>query len=94
MTTAVEQRGTSVVWGGERSSSIALFVSRGAATGISFLISLYLAKALGATEYGTYSFALGVLTFIGIFFRGPGYSLVVPYLPFFNNSTNGLHFSL
>ena len=34
------------------------------------------------------------VTFIGIFFRGPGYSLVVPYLPFFNNSTNGLHFSL
>jgi menaquinol-cytochrome c reductase cytochrome b/c subunit len=34
------------------------------------------------------------VTFIGIFFRGPGYSLVVPYLPFFDNSTNGLHFSL
>ena len=34
------------------------------------------------------------VTFIGIFFRGPGYSLVVPYLPFFNNSTNGLHFAL
>jgi menaquinol-cytochrome c reductase cytochrome b/c subunit len=35
-----------------------------------------------------------MVTFIGIFFRGPGYSLVVPYLPFFNNSTNGLHFAL
>jgi menaquinol-cytochrome c reductase cytochrome b/c subunit len=34
------------------------------------------------------------VTFIAIFFRGPGYSLVVPYLPFFDNSTNGLHFSL
>jgi menaquinol-cytochrome c reductase cytochrome b/c subunit len=34
------------------------------------------------------------VTFVGIFFRGPGYSLVVPYLPFFNNSTNGLHFAL
>ena len=34
------------------------------------------------------------LTFIGIFFRGPGYSFVIPYLPFFPNSTNGLHFSL
>jgi len=34
------------------------------------------------------------VTFIGIFFRGPGYSLVVPYIPFFDNSTNGLHFSL
>jgi menaquinol-cytochrome c reductase cytochrome b/c subunit len=34
------------------------------------------------------------VTFIGIFFRGPGYSLVVPYLPFFDNSTNGLHFAL
>ncbi len=34
------------------------------------------------------------VTFIGIFFRGPGYSLVVPYLPFFQNSTNGLHFAL
>jgi quinol---cytochrome c reductase cytochrome c subunit, bacillus type len=34
------------------------------------------------------------VTFIGIFFRGPGYSLVVPYLPFFNNSSNGLHFAL
>jgi len=34
------------------------------------------------------------VTFIGIFFRGPGYSLVVTYLPFFDNSTNGLHFSL
>jgi O-antigen/teichoic acid export membrane protein len=55
-------------WGGERKSSVALFVSRGGATGISFLINLYLAKALGPTEYGTYSFALGLLTFIGIFF--------------------------
>ncbi|MEO7665547.1 MAG: hypothetical protein ABIU97_00760 [Dehalococcoidia bacterium] len=34
------------------------------------------------------------LTFLGIFFRGPGYSFVIPYLPFFPNSTNGLHFSL
>ena len=34
------------------------------------------------------------VTFVGIFFRGPGYSIVVPYLPFFQNSTNGLHFSL
>jgi quinol-cytochrome oxidoreductase complex cytochrome b subunit len=34
------------------------------------------------------------VSFVGIFFRGPGYSLVVPYLPFFNNSTNGLHFAL
>jgi hypothetical protein len=39
--------------------------------------------------------ALGLtVTFVGIFFRGPGYSFVVPYLPFFNNSTNGLHFAL
>jgi quinol-cytochrome oxidoreductase complex cytochrome b subunit len=34
------------------------------------------------------------LTFIGIFFRGPGYSFVIPYLPFFENSSDGLHFSL
>ena len=34
------------------------------------------------------------LTFIGIFFRGPGYAFVIPYLPFFENSTDGLHFSL
>jgi len=34
------------------------------------------------------------VTFIGIFFRGPGYSFVIPYLPFFPNSTNGLHFAL
>jgi quinol-cytochrome oxidoreductase complex cytochrome b subunit len=34
------------------------------------------------------------VTFIGIFFRGPGYSFVIPYLPFFENSTNGLHFAL
>ena len=34
------------------------------------------------------------VTFIGVFFRGPGYGLAVPYLPFFNNSTNGLHFAL
>ncbi len=34
------------------------------------------------------------LTFLGIFFRGPGYSFVIPYLPFFENSTNGLHFAL
>ena len=39
--------------------------------------------------------ALGLtVTFIGIFFRGPGYSFVIPYLPFFENSTNGLHFAL
>jgi quinol-cytochrome oxidoreductase complex cytochrome b subunit len=35
-----------------------------------------------------------VLTFVGIFFRGPGYSFVVPYLPFFENSSEGLHFAL
>ena len=34
------------------------------------------------------------VTFVGIFFRGPGYSLVIPYLPFFENSTTGLHFAL
>jgi quinol-cytochrome oxidoreductase complex cytochrome b subunit len=34
------------------------------------------------------------LTFIGIFFRGPGYAFVIPYLPFFENSTDGLHFAL
>jgi menaquinol-cytochrome c reductase cytochrome b/c subunit len=34
------------------------------------------------------------VTFIGIFFRGPGYSFVIPYLPFFENSVNGLHFAL
>src|SRR4051794_10240401 len=34
------------------------------------------------------------VTFIGIFFRGPGYSFVIPYLPFFPNSSPGLHFSL
>ncbi|HEY7590807.1 MAG TPA: hypothetical protein VH723_07430 [Candidatus Limnocylindrales bacterium] len=30
-----------------------------------------------------------VLTFIGIFFRGPGYSFVIPYV-----NTSGLHFAL
>ncbi len=30
-----------------------------------------------------------VLTFVGIFFRGPGYSFVIPYV-----NTSGLHFSL
>ena len=35
-----------------------------------------------------------VLTFVGIFFRGPGYSFVIPYLPFFENSSSGLHFAL
>src|SRR3990172_8941864 len=34
------------------------------------------------------------LTFLGIFFRGPGYRFVIPYLPFFENSTTGLHFAL
>src|SRR5918992_5446551 len=34
------------------------------------------------------------VTFVGIFFRGPGYSFVVPYLPFFENSSSGLHFAL
>jgi len=34
------------------------------------------------------------VTFVGVFFRGPGYSIVTPYLPFFDNFTNGLHFSL
>jgi hypothetical protein len=39
--------------------------------------------------------ALGlILTFVGIFFRGPGYSFVIPYLPFFENTSPGLHFSL
>ncbi len=30
-----------------------------------------------------------VVTFVGIFFRGPGYSFVIPYV-----TTNGMHFSL
>ena len=34
------------------------------------------------------------LTFVGIFFRGPGYSFVIPYLTFFNIGTPGLHFAL
>src|SRR3954469_3302814 len=34
------------------------------------------------------------VTCIAISSGGPGSSLVVPYLPFFDNSTNGLHFSL
>ncbi len=34
------------------------------------------------------------LTFVAIFFRGPGYSFTVPYLPFFPNSVDGLHFAL
>jgi quinol-cytochrome oxidoreductase complex cytochrome b subunit len=34
------------------------------------------------------------VTFIGIFFRGPGYAFVIPYLPFFPNSTDGFHFAL
>ncbi len=34
------------------------------------------------------------VTFIGIFFRGPGYSFVIPYLPFFPNSVDGFHFAL
>src|SRR5207247_11337811 len=39
--------------------------------------------------------ALGLtLTFVGIFFRGPGSSFVIPYLPFFENSSPGLPFSL
>lgn len=34
------------------------------------------------------------LTFVGIFFRGPGYSFVIPYLEFFSIGTPGLHFAL
>ena len=34
------------------------------------------------------------VTFIGIFFRGPGYAFAIPYLPFVENSTDGLHFAL
>ena len=30
-----------------------------------------------------------VVTFIGIFFRGPGYAFAIPYI-----TTSGLHFSL
>jgi hypothetical protein len=35
-----------------------------------------------------------MVTFVGVFFRGPGYALVTPFLPFFDNFTNGLHFAL
>jgi menaquinol-cytochrome c reductase cytochrome b/c subunit len=35
-----------------------------------------------------------ILTFIGIFFRGAGYSFVIPYLPFFDNSIQGFNFAL
>jgi quinol-cytochrome oxidoreductase complex cytochrome b subunit len=35
-----------------------------------------------------------MVTFVGVFFRGPGYSLVTPFLPFFDNFTDGLHFAL
>ena len=34
------------------------------------------------------------VTFVGIFFRGPGYSFVIPYLTFFPIGTPGLHFAL
>ncbi len=34
------------------------------------------------------------LTFVAIFFRGPGYSFTIPYLPFFPNSVDGFHFAL
>src|SRR5918993_2171398 len=34
------------------------------------------------------------VTFVGIFFRGPGYSFVIPYLDFFTIGTPGLHFAL
>jgi hypothetical protein len=34
------------------------------------------------------------LTFVGIFFRGPGYAFVIPYLEFFSIGTPGLHFAL
>ncbi|MEK6719790.1 MAG: hypothetical protein AABZ33_03860 [Chloroflexota bacterium] len=34
------------------------------------------------------------LTFVAIFFRGPGYSFTIPYLPFFPNSIDGFHFAL
>jgi menaquinol-cytochrome c reductase cytochrome b/c subunit len=34
------------------------------------------------------------VTFVGIFFRGPGYSFVIPYLEFFQIGTPGLHFAL
>ena len=34
------------------------------------------------------------VTFVGIFFRGPGYSFVIPYLTFFEIGTPGLHFAL
>ncbi len=34
------------------------------------------------------------LTFVAIFFRGPGYSFVIPYLEFFSIGTPGLHFAL
>lgn len=38
---------------------------------------------------------LGLLvTFVGIFFRGPGYAFVIPYLPFFDIYSPGLHFAL
>jgi menaquinol-cytochrome c reductase cytochrome b/c subunit len=39
--------------------------------------------------------ALGLfVTFVGIFFRGPGYAFVIPYLNFFSIGTPGLHFAL
>ncbi len=39
--------------------------------------------------------ALGLfVTFVGIFFRGPGYAFVIPYLDFFSIGTPGLHFNL
>jgi len=39
--------------------------------------------------------ALGLfVTFVGIFFRGPGYAFAIPYLDFFSIHTPGLHFAL
>jgi quinol-cytochrome oxidoreductase complex cytochrome b subunit len=34
------------------------------------------------------------VTFVGIFFRGPGYAFVIPYLEFFSIGTPGFHFAL
>lgn len=48
------------------SSSLGTIMLRGCAMGLSFVVSLLLARILGVTQYGAYAFALGIVNFLAI----------------------------
>jgi len=51
-----------------RAASAGLFAARALSAAMSFVVSIYLARTLGSSEFGRYAFVIAFLTFASIFF--------------------------